>query len=196
MLKETPLKLFFICLPERSGYEIEVLKKNKISLLVLSKILTNEILIFCSNKKILQKCIKKIEFDQKKINFFFEIFYKINLSLIISPAYNYKYDNLFAKTFQSKAIKFLIFHRECYNFAENHIKSLKDLLKIEEYKPDKVLVHNSIYKNIFKKIPKGGHKNVDVVGPLRMQDLVKYKKKSKLKKILFYLVLQMQEGTL
>ena len=59
------------------------------------------------------------------------------------------------------------------------------MLKIEEYKPDKVLVHNSIYKNIFKKIPKGGHKNVDVVGPLRMQDLVKYKKKSKLKKILF-----------
>ena len=82
--------------PERSHYEIKFLIKNKISLFLPSKLLTNEILIFCGYENNVNINYKNVKLNEKKVHFFSEIFNKINLGLIITPAYHYNYDNLFA----------------------------------------------------------------------------------------------------
>lgn len=169
IIKGKSSKVILYLSPQRSTYEVDILLKNKISVFLLSKLATNEIVIFCRKEK-------------NRVNFFKEIFEEINLGLIISPAYHYGYDNLFAKIFKSKKIKYLIFHRECYNFSENHTSSLKKLISSINHKADKILVHNKIYQNIFKRNLKNKSTNVDVLGPLRMQELIKLRNQKKPKK--------------
>ena len=189
IVKGNNSKLILYLSPLRSKYEINFLIKNKLSLLKLPNIITNEIIIFCLEKNKNIDFTKKHNNNNKKIAFFSKIFNQLNLRLIISPAYHYTYDNYFAKMFHSDSIKYLIFHREGYNYSRNHLRSLNDLIIKYQHNADKILVHNKIYKNLFRKIPNKNSNNIEIIGPLRMKELLKYKKKNqkirKLKHVLF-----------
>ena len=183
IVKKKSPKLIIYLSPQRSNYEVDFLIKNNFSLLKLPKLITNEIILFCVKKKINSNLSKRTKKDLNKINFFLKIFEEINLKLIISPAYHYTYDNLFAKLFSSKEIKYLIFHREGYNFSKNHLISLKNFIRKNQHKADKILVHNKMYENIFKKEIKDNQNKIEVLAPLRMQELIKYKNRNiKIKK--------------
>ena len=168
------LKKILYLSPERSKFEIDYLSKKKFALIKLPKLITNEIIIFCINKNKHLDVSKNPKKDQKKINFFSKIFEDLNLRLIISPAYHYTYDNLFGNFFSSKKVKYLIFHREGYNFSKNHLESLKKLIKKKKHKADKILVHNKIYKDLFKSSLHNYKNKVAIQGPLRMQKLARY----------------------
>tara|TARA_Y100000768_G_C23990421_1_gene692132 strand:- start:6338 stop:7681 length:1344 start_codon:yes stop_codon:yes gene_type:complete len=169
-------KLILYLSPERSTFEVDYLNKKKFALLKLPKLITNEIIIFCIDKKKNLDLSKNPKKNLKKINFFSKIFEDLNLRLIISPAYHYTYDNIFGKFFSSKKMKYLIFHREGYNFSKNHLDSLKKFIKKNQYKADKILVHNKIYKDLFKSSLTNSKNNIEIQGPLRMQQLVKFHK--------------------
>ncbi len=176
------LKLIIYLSPERSKFEIDYLTKKKFALIKLPKLITNEIIIFCINKNKKLDVSKNPKKNQKKINFFSKIFEDLNLRLIISPAYHYTYDNLFGNFFSSGKVKYLIFHREGYNFSKNHLESLKKIIKKKQHKANKILVHNKIYKDLFKSSLHNYKNLIEIQGPLRMLQLAKFQKKNNIKK--------------
>tara|TARA_E500000178_G_scaffold314332_1_gene332509 strand:- start:2566 stop:3900 length:1335 start_codon:yes stop_codon:yes gene_type:complete len=183
------LKLILYLSPERSKYEIRYLRKKKFALINLPKLITNEIVIFCIKKNTKLDISKNSKKDPKKINFFSKIFEDLNLRLIISPAYHYTYDNLFGNFFSSKKVKYLIFHREGYNFSKNHLESLKKIIKKKQHNADKILVHNKIYKDLFKSSLHIYKNIIGIQGPLRMLQLVKFHEKNNTKKLMKILFL-------
>ncbi len=184
IVKGSNSKLILYLSPQRSIYEINFLIKKRFSLLKLPNLITNEIVIFCIKKHSNVEISNNVKKNLKKIHFFSKIFQDINLKLIVSPAYHYKYDNLFADLFRSKNIKYLIIHREGYNFSKNHIQSLKNFIMLNQHKANKIIVHNKFYANIFRKMLARNNKMIEILGPLRMEELLKFKKinKEKVKK--------------
>ena len=149
---------------KRSEAEIKFLKKKKFKLLLTNILFIKELILFLD---------KNDTFYLKKKNFFFDILNELKVKIIISPAIHYKV-NIIGYTAKQFNIKFIVFHRECYNFSKIHLRGfVKTLIKLrKKFKfIDKLIVHNDIYKDKFIKFGKMDKKNISIIGPLRFDKL-------------------------
>ncbi len=160
---------------ERSLAEKEFFQKKNYNILLIENLFLKELILFFGEdiyKKVKnKKCNGKVKFLRSILN-------KYNLRLIISPALHYKI-NLVGYLFRKKDIKFLIYHRECYNFSKNHIKGFKTFLKDNNFYwklVDCFIFHNEFYKKLFSNNSKILKNKTKVIGPLRFSKLKFLKK--------------------
>lgn len=156
---------------KRSEAEIKFLKKKKFKLLLTDILFIKELILFLD---------KNDTFYLKKKIFFFDILNKLKVEIIISPAIHYKV-NIIGYTAKQFNIKFIVYHRECYNFSKIHLRGFgKTLIKFRKNFKfiDKLIVHNDIYKDKFIKFGKMDKKNISIIGPLRFNKLKIVNKKA------------------
>ena len=142
-----------------------------------------------------------LEIKNKKINIFLYKIYLFNLlkflkkkyklKFIINFAIHYKSEYLYDKIANDLDLKFLTFHRECL-YATQNLKdtALSNIKKLEKFKGSRIIVHNKIVKEIFSKSGYCEENKIDIIGPLRTDQILKYssqKKNSQSKTILFYI---------
>ena len=126
-----------------------------------------------------------LEIKNKKINIFLYKIYLFNLlkflkkkyklKFIINFAIHYKSEYLYDKIANDLDLRFLTFHRECL-YANQSIKdgTLSNIKKIEKFNGSKIIVHNKIVKEIFSKSGYCEENKIDIIGPLRTDQILKY----------------------
>jgi hypothetical protein len=155
---------------KRSKAEVDFLCKKKINLLLTNILFIKELMLFLN---------KKDFFYKKKRDFFYQILNELKVKLIISPAVHYPL-NIIGYTAKQFNVRFIVNHRECYNFSKNHLKGFeKQLIKLRKnFKLiDQLIVHNKIYKDEFIRFGKIDKNKISVIGPMRFNQLKKVSKK-------------------
>lgn len=156
-------------------------------------------IFFAEHKESYFEYLQKIKKMKIRI-FFYKVFLgnlikylknKHKIDMIINFAIHYKSEIFFDEVSTKKKIKFLTLHRECL-YCNKNIENImmKKLKKISPYKGTRIFVHNEIVKKIFIKSKFCKDNQISVIGPIRVDRLLKYKPKkinNKKKNILFYL---------
>ena len=156
---------------KRSEAEIKFFQEKKFQLLLTNILFIKELILFLD---------KNDAFYLKKKIFFFNILNELKVKIIISPAIHYKV-NIIGYSANQFNIKFIVYHRECYNFSKLHLRGFeKTLIKFRKNFKfiDKLIVHNDIYKDKFIKFGKMDKKNIFIIGPLRFNKLKIVNKKA------------------
>ena len=189
-LKKHSYPLVWLLNFERSQAEVDFFLKRNFNLLLIDNLFLKELLLFFGKDLDHQIKIKKFNPETR---FFLDVLENINLKLIISPALHYNI-NYFGYLVKSSKVRFVIYHRENYNFSKDHIKNINIFFKKNKSRwkmVDLFVFHNNFYKNLFSKGSSELKKKAKVVGPLRF-DTMKYLKKnvsSKIKKELLFLAI-------
>ena len=144
--------------------------------------------------------INKIRSQKIRI-FFYKIFIlnllkylkkKYKIKFVINFAIHYKSEFLFDELSTKLNLKFLTFHRECLYASENTQEFIKSKLQnAPKFKGHKIIVHNFIAKKIFCESKFCEEEKIEIIGPLRIDDNLKFSQKSMIEKknktILFYI---------
>ena len=117
---------------------------------------------------------------------------KYKIKFVINFAIHYKSEFLYDDISNRLNLKFITLHRECLFASENIINFNMSKLKNHiRYKGHKIIVHNEICKKIFYESGFCDKEKIEVIGPLRVDDNVKFKNEiktlKKSKTILFYI---------
>lgn len=165
---------------KRSPAEINFFLEKNYNLLLVNILLIKELILFL-----------EIDKDHTKKKYVFKLLNKIGVKLIVSPAIHYKV-NLLGYIGSKFKIKFLVYHRECYNFSKLHLNGIKNYLRQNKKKYkfiDNLIVHNEIYKKKFIKYAGIDKSKINVIGPLRFDKLkdVKINQEKKIRnRIIFF----------
>ena len=164
---------------KRSPAEINFFLKKKYNLLLVDVLFIKELILFL-----------EADHNNKRKNYTFELLNDIGVKLIVSPAIHYKV-NLLGYIGNKYKIKFLVYHRECYNFSNLHLNGFKNYLKQNRNKfklIDILIVHNQIYKNYFTKYGGIIKNKIYIIGPLRFDNIknIKINKSHRRNKIIFF----------